>query len=141
MTGIAKGILIAVYSPAAVLTLLFSWHELDGYYYVSFFSYVKLLLTLCKYFPQAYFNYKRKSTKGWSVYYCLLDFVGGSFSVLQMLLNSINQGTSFGSLADAYLLIFNFYSSLLLFATQMTIETSRATWASSVSAWCPFCST
>ena len=52
LTQIAKGILIAVYSPAAVLTLLFSSDGLDGYYYITFFSYVKLLLTLCKYFPQ-----------------------------------------------------------------------------------------
>lgn len=52
LTDIAKGLLIAVYSPAAILTLLFFLDGVNNYYYISFFSYVKLLLTLCKYIPQ-----------------------------------------------------------------------------------------
>ena len=52
LTNIAKGILIACYSPAAVLTLIYATNGLNGYHYITFFSYVKLLLTLCKYFPQ-----------------------------------------------------------------------------------------
>ena len=55
-----------------------------------FFSYVKLAITIIKYCPQAYMNYKRKSTEGWSIGNILLDFTGGILSVLQMFLLAIN---------------------------------------------------
>ncbi len=81
--------------------------------YAYFFSYVKLAITLMKYFPQvftrrkklsfdnlfclpnscrfkAYMNFKRKSTTGWSIINVLLDFTGGSLSLLQMFLLSYN---------------------------------------------------
>lgn len=62
-------------------------HWLDFLYYCS---YVKLTITLIKYIPQAYMNYKRKSTTGWSIGNILLDFTGGTLSMLQMILNSYN---------------------------------------------------
>lgn len=52
LTNIAKGILLSVYSPAIVLTLFYYWDGVNKYYYITFFSYAKLLLTLCKYVPQ-----------------------------------------------------------------------------------------
>jgi cystinosin len=58
--------------------------------YVQYFSYVKLAITLIKYIPQAYFNYQRKSTVGWSIVNILLDFTGGSLSILQMIIISYN---------------------------------------------------
>ncbi|XP_077973363.1 cystinosin-like [Styela clava] len=58
--------------------------------YLNIFSYVKLAITLIKYIPQAYMNYRRKSTEGWSIGNVLLDFTGGSFSILQMILQSYN---------------------------------------------------
>ncbi|XP_072796424.1 cystinosin [Vicugna pacos] len=54
------------------------------------FSYIKLAVTLVKYFPQAYMNFRYKSTEGWSIGNVLLDFTGGSFSLLQMFLQSYN---------------------------------------------------
>ena len=36
--------------------------------------------------PQAYMNFQRQSTEGWSIGNVLLDLTGGSFSMLQMLL-------------------------------------------------------
>ncbi|EDV22287.1 uncharacterized protein TRIADDRAFT_29291, partial [Trichoplax adhaerens] len=67
--------------------------------YLYFLSYVKLGITLIKYVPQAYMNYRRKSTVGWSIGNVLLDFTGGSFSLLQMFLlayNSDDWGSIFG---------------------------------------------
>lgn len=58
--------------------------------YLYYFSYVKLGVTLIKYVPQAYMNFKRKSTEGWSIGNVLLDFTGGSFSLLQMFLLAYN---------------------------------------------------
>ncbi|XP_020820442.1 cystinosin isoform X1 [Phascolarctos cinereus] len=57
------------------------------------FSYIKLAITLVKYFPQACLNFRRKSTEGWSIGNVLLDFTGGFFSLLQMFLQSYNNGS------------------------------------------------
>ena len=43
-------------------------------------------------FPQAYMNYTRKSTEGWSIGNVLLDFTGGAFSLIQMFLLAYNNG-------------------------------------------------
>ncbi|XP_035508841.1 cystinosin isoform X2 [Morone saxatilis] len=58
--------------------------------YLYYFSYIKLAVTLIKYVPQAYMNYKRQSTEGWSIGNVLLDFTGGTLSILQMILQSYN---------------------------------------------------
>ncbi|XP_029285747.1 cystinosin [Cottoperca gobio] len=58
--------------------------------YLYYFSYIKLAVTLIKYVPQAYMNYRKQSTDGWSIGNVLLDFTGGVLSVLQMLLQSYN---------------------------------------------------
>ncbi|TDG51323.1 hypothetical protein AWZ03_002118 [Drosophila navojoa] len=62
-------------------------HWLDFLYYCS---YIKLAITIIKYIPQALMNYRRKSTEGWSIGNILLDFTGGTLSMLQMLLNAHN---------------------------------------------------
>ncbi|KAK3092074.1 hypothetical protein FSP39_024973 [Pinctada imbricata] len=67
------------------LTKVITWLR-----YLQFFSYVKLGVTLIKYIPQAYMNYRRKSTLGWSIGNVLLDFTGGSFSLLQMFFLAYN---------------------------------------------------
>nr|XP_022916241.1 cystinosin homolog [Onthophagus taurus] len=53
-------------------------------------SYIKLSITITKYFPQVYMNYKRKSTVGWNIYNILWDLGGGILSILQMGLNAYN---------------------------------------------------
>lgn len=45
-----------------------------------------------KYVPQAFMNYRRKSTDGWSIGNILLDFTGGTLSIGQMLILSFNNG-------------------------------------------------
>lgn len=37
-------------------------------------------------------NYRRQSTEGWSIGNVLLDFTGGLLSMLQMILQSYNNG-------------------------------------------------
>ncbi|KAI4629689.1 uncharacterized protein J4E87_002875 [Alternaria ethzedia] len=51
-------------------------------------GYVKLLTVFLKYIPQAWVNYKRKSTLGWSIYPMLLDFAGGWLSLAQLCIDS-----------------------------------------------------
>ncbi|KAG6465125.1 hypothetical protein O3G_MSEX014947 [Manduca sexta] len=64
-------------------------------------SYIKLCITLIKYVPQAYMNYKRKSTVGWSIGNIFLDFVGGFLSVFQMALNAYNYNDWVSFFGDA----------------------------------------
>lgn len=84
-------VLVALMWSFAVVTLIpvalkkFMWVE-----YVTCFSYIKLLVTLIKYIPQAYMNYRRKSTDGWSIGFVHSDFIGGLLSILQVLFLSYN---------------------------------------------------
>ena len=41
-----------------------------------------------KYIPQAVFNYKRKSTQGWSIGQILCDITGGTLSIAQLILDA-----------------------------------------------------
>uniref|UniRef100_A0A1Y9H8V3 Cystinosin homolog n=1 Tax=Anopheles farauti TaxID=69004 RepID=A0A1Y9H8V3_9DIPT len=77
--------LVVLISSVLVATGTYLW--LDFFYNLS---YIKLAVTLVKYIPQAVLNYRRKSTVGWSIGNVLLDFTGGSFSILQMLINGYN---------------------------------------------------
>uniref|UniRef100_A0A182PNP8 Cystinosin homolog n=1 Tax=Anopheles epiroticus TaxID=199890 RepID=A0A182PNP8_9DIPT len=77
--------LVVLISGVLVATGTYLW--LDFFYNLS---YIKLAVTLLKYVPQAVLNYRRKSTVGWSIGNVLLDFTGGSFSMLQMLVNGYN---------------------------------------------------
>ena len=58
-------------------------------------GYCKALITLVKYMPQVYLNWKRKSTVGWSLANVLLDFTGGFFSFVQQGLDNWNQSKKF----------------------------------------------
>ena len=49
---------------------------------------LQVVFTTFKYTPQAYLNYRRQSTEGWSVYNILLDFTGGLASFSQMVAQS-----------------------------------------------------
>ena len=53
-------------------------------------SYVKLIVTVFKYIPQAWINFKTKSTAGFSIEGVWLDLLGGVLSILQMLILAYN---------------------------------------------------
>ncbi|XP_058807870.1 cystinosin homolog isoform X2 [Phymastichus coffea] len=80
-----------VFSSFVLMSMILALYNtiqwLDFLYYCS---YVKLAITLIKYVPQAFYNYKRKSTVGWSIGNIFLDFTGGILSMLQMILNAYN---------------------------------------------------
>ena len=50
-------------------------------------------------------NFRRKSTEGWSIGNVLLDFTGGSLSMLQLFLLAYNNGK---------FISFNFCTSLIM---------------------------
>lgn len=55
-------------------------------------SYVKILITLLKYLPQIVLNFRRKSTRGFSVWQILLDLAGGILSVGQLVMDCADLG-------------------------------------------------
>jgi cystinosin len=57
--------------------------------YVYVLSYIKMTITLVKYTPQLWLNWRRKSTIGWSVWQIILDFGGGLLSVGQLLVDCV----------------------------------------------------
>lgn len=49
---------------------------------------MKLFITVVKYIPQAWLNFKRKSTENWRIEMILLDFSGGVLSLAQLFIDS-----------------------------------------------------
>uniref|UniRef100_V9KDR6 Cystinosin homolog n=1 Tax=Callorhinchus milii TaxID=7868 RepID=V9KDR6_CALMI len=86
----AAGMLISAWLFALITLIVTIAGQLMWLQYLYYFSYIKLAVTVVKYIPQVYLNYQRKSTSGWCIGNVLLDFSGGIFSLLQMLLQSYN---------------------------------------------------
>lgn len=61
------------------------------YNVTEFLGYGKAVISLVKYTPQAYLNFVRKSTVGWSIGNVLLDLTGGTFSFGQQFVDSYNK--------------------------------------------------
>lgn len=51
-------------------------------------GYCKLVITVVKYIPQAWANYRSQSTEGWSIEQVLLDLAGGVLSITQLVIDS-----------------------------------------------------
>lgn len=83
------GVFFVTVLTTGVMSIIGTMKWLDFLYTLS---YIKLAITLMKYVPQAVLNYRRKSTSGWSIGNILLDFTGGTLSMLQMILNAYNYG-------------------------------------------------
>lgn len=96
---IIHGLFTIVILSSLILSLLEFIKWLDFLYHCS---YIKLCITLIKYVPQAYYNYKRQSTIGWSIENILLDFTGGILSMLQMIINAHNYGKNFFNFLNCY---------------------------------------
>ena len=64
----------------------------EGASVINICGYCKAAITFLKYFPQVYLNYKNKSTVGWSIGNVMLDFTGGVFSLLQLIIEAVGNG-------------------------------------------------
>ena len=51
-----------------------------------YMGWCKVCISLIKYIPQVLSNFRRKSTIGWNIHNILLDFTGGIFLLVKMLL-------------------------------------------------------
>jgi len=99
VSRLCLGLLGAIFLFVVIILILTLSNVIIWLNFLTYCSYVKLGITLIKYVPQAYMNYRRKSTVGWSIGNILLDFTGGSLSMLQMFLiahNNDDWGSLFG---------------------------------------------
>ncbi|KAJ4957548.1 hypothetical protein NE237_024659 [Protea cynaroides] len=89
-------ICIALTSVAWISAVVCFFIALPHHYWlwlVSVFSVIQVVMTAIKYVPQAYMNFKRKSTQGWSIGNILLDLLGGLMNYAQMSMQSLDQGS------------------------------------------------
>ena len=54
-----------------------------------YLGFQKVFISFIKYIPQVKSNYLRKSTEGWSIFNILMDLTGGTFSLVQNLIDGI----------------------------------------------------
>lgn len=94
MTGVIAGSAVAITIVGFLAYLkVDGWEALDVAYTLG---YIKLLITILKYIPQAHLNYQRESTVGWSIHNILLDTTGGTLSLAQLFLDSALAGDLWG---------------------------------------------
>ncbi|ESS64478.1 cystinosin [Trypanosoma cruzi Dm28c] len=93
MNILATGLIVLIFFVIVLWTCLIAggvkrdvfFNYLDLLYGLSL---VKLGISIVKYVPQVYLNYKRKCTIGWNIWNILLDFTGGILSILQEVIDS-----------------------------------------------------
>ena len=78
-------IAILLFASIAGTTFAFGGTDLNFLYGLGTF---KIFVTLIKYIPQVWLNYKRKSTIGWTIHNVLLDFTGGLTSTTQLFVDA-----------------------------------------------------
>ena len=88
----------------AVGAYILAWGKDTGFFskysFIVMLSLAKVVITLVKYFPQVYMNYARQSTVGWNINNVLLDFIGGTLSVGQLLIDCSSTGDYGGLIGD-----------------------------------------
>ncbi|CAG5129560.1 unnamed protein product [Candidula unifasciata] len=90
VTKVCKGFMTLVTLFVGITLIIAIVGSITWLTFLYMFSYIKLVVTVLKYVPQAYLNFRRKSTVGWSIGNVLCDFIGGWLSILQMFLLAYN---------------------------------------------------
>ena len=87
---------LAVYNLLLVAAGVLSFYNpynqtMAGFSFIDYLGYSKAVISGIKYVPQAYLNWRRQSTVGWSIINILLDFTGGSLSFTQQFIDAYNR--------------------------------------------------
>ena len=96
----ARALLAALLLAIAVAAALAAAGTISTLEALLTLSYLKLVVSLTKYVPQAVLNWRRRSTVGWSIHNVLLDFAGGLLSVSQLMLDCLVTGDWTGAIGD-----------------------------------------
>eukprot|EP00566_Odontella_aurita_P022674 CAMPEP_0113595438 /NCGR_PEP_ID=MMETSP0015_2-20120614/39704_1 /TAXON_ID=2838 /ORGANISM="Odontella" /LENGTH=141 /DNA_ID=CAMNT_0000502689 /DNA_START=674 /DNA_END=1099 /DNA_ORIENTATION=+ /assembly_acc=CAM_ASM_000160 len=81
---------ITLICSGVALSIKAGWTDLSWLDFLYLLSLVKVLITITKYVPQVLLNIRRKSTVGWSIWNVTLDVMGGSLSMMQLVLDSVD---------------------------------------------------
>jgi len=83
-----------------IVSIIAVVHVVQWIWFFYYLSYIKMAITLMKYIPQAFLNFKRKSTIGWNIWNVLLDFTGGLLSVAQLIFDGWRKDDWKGVIGD-----------------------------------------
>ncbi|XP_074294595.1 cystinosin homolog [Silene latifolia] len=115
ISRVSFGIVFVAWCAAAVCIFIalpsHSWLWL-----ISVFNTIQVSMTVVKYIPQAFMNFYRKSTEGFSIGNILLDFLGGVTNYGQMAVQSIDQGSwvnFYGNIGKTLLSLVSIFFDLL----------------------------
>ncbi|GMH23902.1 hypothetical protein Nepgr_025745 [Nepenthes gracilis] len=78
---------------AAAVCVVIALPNRSWLWLISVFNAIQVIMTVIKYIPQAFMNFYRKSTDGFSIGNILLDFLGGVANVAQMAVQSLDQNS------------------------------------------------
>ncbi|XP_034707873.1 cystinosin homolog [Vitis riparia] len=92
VSKISIGIVSAAWLSAAVCVII-AWPSHSWLWLISVFNTIQVALASIKYIPQAFMNFRRKSTDGFSIGNILFDLSGGVANYAQMTVQSIDQGS------------------------------------------------
>eukprot|EP00048_Salpingoeca_helianthica_P021695 m.13865 g.13865 ORF g.13865 m.13865 type:complete len:317 (+) comp6301_c0_seq1:31-981(+) len=124
----AAGILVLAILLDAVLVLTVATGVFNWLDFINFLSYIKLTITFVKYLPQAYMNYRNRSTVGCNIHNFLLDFTGGVLSLAQLLLDSADThdwSAITGDVAKFGLGIITIFYDIIFFVQHYVLYTNR----------------
>ncbi|KAL2500135.1 Cystinosin-like protein [Abeliophyllum distichum] len=120
-------ILTALFSAAVCVFVAMPSHS--WLWLVSCFNTLQVVMTTIKYIPQAVFNFRRKSTIGFSIGYILLDFVGSTTSFFQMTVESIDQRSwmnFYGNIGKIMLSVVSLFFDILFMLQHFVLYPSKS---------------
>ncbi|PON95241.1 Lysosomal cystine transporter [Trema orientale] len=127
VSKISLGIVSVVWLAAGVCFFIalpnHSWLWLIGV-----FNSIQVFMTLIKYIPQAFMNFNRKSTDGFSIGNILLDFLGGVANYAQMAVQSIDQNSwvnFYGNIGKTLLSLISIFFDLLFMVQHYLLYPER----------------
>ncbi|KNA20439.1 hypothetical protein SOVF_052430 [Spinacia oleracea] len=95
---------------------------------ITVFNTIQVSMTVIKYIPQAFMNFYRKSTEGFSIGNILLDFLGGVTNYGQMATQSIDQGSwvnFYGNIGKTLLSLVSIFFDLLFMVQHYVLYRSK----------------
>ena len=128
---------LAAYNLLLVLAAALPWYipptpssssSSSSYSFIDFLGYGKAAISFIKYTPQAYLNYQRQSTVGWSIVNILLDFTGGALSLSQQCIDAWNRddgGVLWGNVPKLLLALESIAFDILFMVQHYTLYTDR----------------
>ncbi|PWA84394.1 lysosomal cystine transporter [Artemisia annua] len=108
-------VVAAAWIAIAISVIIAIWTN-NWLWLVSCFNMLQVFMTVIKYIPQAYMNFRRKSTSGFSIGNILLDLLGGIANYGQMMVQSIDQHSwvnFYGNVGKALLSLISIFFDLL----------------------------